>query len=123
MKHRTQSLILGLVAALGLILSACGGQAAAPAAAPTAAPAAAAPTAAPAPAASAVTIRYGLWDANQQPAYEACAAEFTKQNPNITVKVEQLGWDDYWNGIQTGMVSGSAPDVFTDHLAKFPSLL
>ncbi len=119
MKHRTQSLILGLVTAFGLILAACG-QTAAPAA-PTAAPAAVAPTTAPeAPAAAAVTIRYGLWDANQQPAYETCATEFTKQNPNITVKVEQLGWDDYWNGVQTGMVSGTAPDVFTDHLAKFP---
>jgi multiple sugar transport system substrate-binding protein len=117
MKYRKQSLLIGVLTIGSLILAACG-QTAAPTA-PTAAPAAAEPTAAPA-AAAPVTIRYGLWDANQQPAYEACAAEFTKQNPNITVKVEQLGWDDYWNGVQTGMVSGTAPDVFTDHLAKFP---
>jgi multiple sugar transport system substrate-binding protein len=115
-----------------MILAACGGSAATPSggAAPTAAsggaaPAAEAPTAASggaAPAASgdAVTISYQLWDSAQQPSYEACAAEFTKQNPKIAVKIEQLGWDDYWSGIQTGMVGGTAPDVFTNHLAKYP---
>lgn len=114
MQHRKQTLLAALFTLVSLILAACGGAAApaAPAAAPTAAPAAA-------PAAG-VTIRYQLWDANQQPAYQACADEFQKQNPGITVKIEQLGWDDYWNGIQTGMVGGTAPDVFTDHLAKFP---
>ncbi|GAB4116023.1 MAG: sugar ABC transporter substrate-binding protein [Roseiflexaceae bacterium] len=118
MKHRN-SLVMAALVAFSLFLAACGGAAApAPTAAP-AAPAADAPTAAPA-AATGVTIRYGLWDSNQQPAYEACAAEFTKQNPNITVKIEQLGWDDYWTGVQTGMVSGTAPDVFTNHLAKYP---
>ena len=102
---------------------------AAPAPAATTAPAAAAPTAAPKPtdapkpAAAPVTIRYTLWDSGQQPAYEACAAEFSKKNPNIKVKIEQLGWDDYWNGITTGFVSGTAPDVFTNHLAKYPEFV
>jgi multiple sugar transport system substrate-binding protein len=61
-----------------------------------------------------------LWDANQLPAYQACADAFTKANPNITVEIEQLGWDDYWTNIQTGMISGSNYDVFTNHLAKYP---
>ena len=61
-----------------------------------------------------------LWDANQLPAYEACAAAFTEANPNITVEIEQLGWDDYWTDITTGFVSGTAPDVFTDHLNFYP---
>ena len=68
----------------------------------------------------AVSIRYQLWDANQLPAYEACAAAFTEANPNITIEIEQLGWDDYWTGITTGFVSGTAPDVFTDHLNFYP---
>ena len=68
----------------------------------------------------AVTIRYALWDSAQQPAYEACAAAFHEQNPNITVAVEQAGWDDYWNTVQTGFIAGDTPDVFTDHLAKYP---
>lgn len=68
----------------------------------------------------AVTIRYGLWDANQLPAYQSCADAFTEANPHITVEIEQLGWDDYWTNIQTGMISGSNYDVFTNHLAKYP---
>jgi len=126
MRSRINALALALFVVTSMLLAACGG-AAAPAAEPTAAPAAEEPTAAPAaeeptaaPAAESVTIRYGLWDGNQQPAYEACAAKFHEANPGITVKVEQAGWGDYWNGVQTGMVSGTAPDVFTNHLAKYP---
>lgn len=69
---------------------------------------------------AATQIEYWLWDANQQPAYTKCAADFTKKNPDITVKVTQKGWDDYWTGITTGFVSGTAPDVFTNHLARYP---
>ncbi|HAM25189.1 MAG TPA: ABC transporter substrate-binding protein, partial [Microbacteriaceae bacterium] len=66
------------------------------------------------------TLSYGLWDANQAPAYQQCAADFHKANPKITVKVEQLGWDDYWSKITTGFVSGDNYDVFTSHLSQFP---
>lgn len=69
---------------------------------------------------AATQIEYWLWDSNQQPAYQKCAADFTKKNPDITVKVTQKGWDDYWTGITTGFVSGTAPDVFTNHLARYP---
>src|SRR5690606_20021506 len=71
----------------------------------------------------AVTLRYGLWDANQLPAYQACADAFTAKNPNITIEIEQLAWDDYWTNIATGMISGSNYDVFTDHLAKYPEFV
>jgi multiple sugar transport system substrate-binding protein len=65
------------------------------------------------------TITYQLWDANQLPAYQQCAADFHTKNPKITVTIKQQGWDDYWSGITTGLVSGTAPDVFTDHLSKY----
>ncbi len=71
----------------------------------------------------AVTIKYVLWDTNQLPPYQQCAADFMKANPNITIDIEQLGWNDYWTGITTGFVSGDAPDVFTDHLAKYPEFV
>ena len=45
---------------------------------------------------------------------------FMAANPNITVEIVQTGWGDYWSNIQTGMVAGTAPDVFTNHLAKYP---
>ena len=66
-----------------------------------------------------VTIKYELWDSNQLPAYQAAADEFTRRNPNIKIEIAQLGWDDYWTGLQTEMIGGSASDVFTDHLAKY----
>ena len=68
-------------------------------------------------------IKYMLWDANQLPAYQQCAAAFGEQNPDIQVNIEQIGWDDYWTAITTGFVSGTAPDVFTDHLAKYPEFV
>lgn len=132
--------ILSSVAMLSiavLILAACAAPAAPPAqptAMPQATAAPAQPTAAPAqptvaPAATTattaenVTLRYALWDSNQQPAYQACADAFTKLHPNITVAIEQAGWGQYWDGIATGFVSGTAPDVFTDHISKYPEFL
>lgn len=70
-----------------------------------------------------VTIRYALWDTNQLPPYEECAAVFEAANPGINIEVEQLGWDDYWTAITTGFVTGDTPDVFTNHLAKYPEFL
>lgn len=70
-------------------------------------------------AAGAVELSYWLWDANQQPGYEQCAADFTAANPGITVSIQQYGWADYWTKLTASFVGNSAPDVFTDHLAKY----
>ncbi|WP_412161423.1 ABC transporter substrate-binding protein [Curtobacterium flaccumfaciens] len=66
------------------------------------------------------TVSYWLWDANQQPAYQAVADAFHRANPDITVQITQLGWNDYWTKLTAGFIAGTAPDVFTDHLTKFP---
>lgn len=121
---------LTVVINASLLLSACT-PAATEAPAATSAPAAAAtdtqtfvatpePPATKPPAAEGVTIRYSMWDSNQLPIYQQCADAFHAKNPGITVNVEQAGWDDYWNALQAGFISGDAPDVFTDHLAKYP---
>ncbi len=68
-------------------------------------------------------ISYWLWDSNQLPAYQQCADDFHKTNPDITVNITQTGWDDYWGKITNGMASGTAPDVFTDHLSKYPDFI
>lgn len=65
-------------------------------------------------------IKYWLWENAQLPAYQACAKTFEKQNPKIKVKIEQFAWDDYWNKLTTAFASNTAPDVFTNHLAKYP---
>lgn len=70
-----------------------------------------------------VTISYWLWDTNQLPPYTECASQFMAQNPGISVEIEQLGWGDYWTAIQTGFITGDAPDVFTNHLAKYPEFV
>ena len=70
-----------------------------------------------------VTIRYALWDTNQLPPYEQCATAFEEANPGINIEIEQLGWNDYWTAITTGFVTGDTPDVFTNHLAKYPEFV
>ena len=70
-----------------------------------------------------VTISYIMWDANQLPPYQQCADDFMAANPGITVEVEQIGWDDYWTAITTGFVTGDTPDVFTNHLARYPEFI
>lgn len=68
-------------------------------------------------------IRYILWDANQLPAYQQCAVAFQEQNPDIQINIEQIGWDDYWTTLTTGFISGEAPDVFTNHLSRYPEFV
>ena len=65
------------------------------------------------------TVSYWLWDSNQLPAYQKCAAGFEKENPGLTVKITQLGWNDYWTKLTAGFIAGTQPDVFTDHISKF----
>ncbi|HEV3208881.1 MAG TPA: extracellular solute-binding protein [Chthoniobacterales bacterium] len=63
------------------------------------------------------------WDQNQPPAYRACADAFEKQNPDIRIKITQTGWFDYWNALSAAFVLGTAPDVITDHLARYPEFV
>ena len=66
---------------------------------------------------------YWLWDSNQQPVYQKVADAFHAANPNITVKITQYSWDDYWTNVTNGFVAGTAPDVFTNHLSKYPEFV
>lgn len=70
-------------------------------------------------AAEQVTLQYVLWDSGQAPAYQKVADDFMAKNPDIKIVIEQTGWNDYWTGLQVSMISGQAPDVFTNHLAKY----
>src|ERR1700760_671443 len=72
---------------------------------------------------AATEINYWLCDVLQLPAYQAAAAAFEKANPDIKVKITQASWGDYWTTLSTGFVSGTAPDVFTDHLARYPEFV
>jgi len=75
------------------------------------------------PAQAATEINYWLWDNNQLPSYKACAQAFEKKNPDITVRITQTGWFDYWTALSTAFVSGTAPDVFWNHLSRYPEFV
>jgi multiple sugar transport system substrate-binding protein len=72
--------------------------------------------------ASASTVSYWLWDSNQQPAYQQCADDFEKET-GTAVAIEQYGWSDYWQNLTTGFASGTAPDVFANHLSYYPQFV
>ncbi|UFU08060.1 ABC transporter substrate-binding protein [Ruania halotolerans] len=67
-----------------------------------------------------VALDYWLWDSNQLPAYQQCVDVFEQQHPEIEVRISQYGFDDYWQKITAGFVAGAGPDVFTDHLTRYP---
>jgi multiple sugar transport system substrate-binding protein len=64
-------------------------------------------------------IEYWLWDSAQQPGYQKCADAFHAANPGLQIHISQYGWDSYWSKLTAGFIADTAPDVFTDHLAKF----
>lgn len=64
-------------------------------------------------------IEYWLWDSGQQPGYQKCADAFQRQNPGLRINISQYGWDTYWSKLTAGFIADAAPDVFTDHLARF----
>ena len=73
--------------------------------------------------AGATEIDYWLWDANQLPAYSAAIDAFMDQNPDVFVRVTQLGWDDYWTKLTASFVAKAGPDAFADHLARYPEFV
>jgi multiple sugar transport system substrate-binding protein len=74
-------------------------------------------------AADAGVVRHVLWDANQRPLYQRCAIDFEAAHPSIRIRIQQMGWDDYWSSLSTGFISDTAPDVFTNHLSKYPEFV
>lgn len=59
-----------------------------------------------------VTITYQVWAGTQTPAMQEIAAAFEKENPNISVEVQELPWPQYWSTLQTAAQGGTAPDAF-----------
>ena len=65
---------------------------------------------------------YRLWDEQQEVGYKAVFDAFTADNPDITVRMEVLPWDQYWTKLTTELASGKAPDVFWLTVENFPDL-
>jgi multiple sugar transport system substrate-binding protein len=69
------------------------------------------------------TLQYWLWDDTQTAAYQQCADAFHAANPTVTVKITQTAWTQYWQNLTTELASGSAPDVWTDHVSYYPQFV
>ncbi|MFN8595687.1 MAG: extracellular solute-binding protein [Anaerolineae bacterium] len=126
---KTRFSLVSLLVVLGILLAACGGaatpaptQAPAPAAEPTKAPAPAEPTKAPEqPAAPATggTIKgevtlwhaYGTGSAEEQ-ALTKLIDNAKKANPEATINVLQIPFDQIFNKYQTEVAAGGGPDMF-----------
>ncbi|MDR8413628.1 sugar ABC transporter substrate-binding protein [Nonomuraea sp. 3-1Str] len=70
-----------------------------------------------------VTLDYWLWDDNQLASYQACADAFHQANPNITVKLTQTAWAQYWQNLTTQLAAGEAPDVWTNQVSYYPQFV
>ena len=68
----------------------------------------------------ATTLDYWLWDDKQLPAYQDCADAFHTANPDVTVKITQTAWAQYWQNLTTQLASGDAPDVWTNQSSYYP---
>ena len=123
-KQRSVFLILTLLAAMSLILSACGGAAEEPTAeveAPAAEEPAAEEPAAEEPVAEPVSITY--WHTMSDPEteqLESVVAAFEAANPGIEVATTRYAYDDFKPALLTSLAGGEAPDTARMDIAWVP---
>lgn len=60
-----------------------------------------------------VELRYARWGLPEEMnGTQRMLDEFMKTHKNITVKLENSSWEEYWQKLQTQIASKTAPDVF-----------
>ncbi|GAC1395897.1 MAG: sugar ABC transporter substrate-binding protein [Mycobacterium sp.] len=57
-----------------------------------------------------VTVR--LWDEQVAAAYRESFAEFTREHPDIDVRVDVVAYSSYFDALRTDVAGGSADDIF-----------
>ncbi|MBS4219509.1 sugar ABC transporter substrate-binding protein [Bacillus sp. FJAT-49711] len=63
-----------------------------------------------------VEIRFTWWgDTSRNEVYNEIVDRFEEEHPNITVKREFGGWEEYWDKLATQIAGGNAPDVVSMH--------
>ncbi len=58
---------------------------------------------------------FQIWDQGQKAGMEAMAKAYTEKNPDVTVEVQAVGWDEYWTKLEASASSNSMPDIFWMH--------
>ncbi|GAB2622733.1 ABC transporter substrate-binding protein [Pseudactinotalea suaedae] len=68
-----------------------------------------------------VTITYMNFSANggNEENLQAIADAFTAENPDVTVEIETVAYDDYFTSLQTALAGGTASDTFELNYENF----
>lgn len=62
-----------------------------------------------------VTLKFAVWETYEAPGMKEIAKAFEEKNPNINVEVEVTPWDQYWTKMEAASTGGTAPDIITMH--------
>ncbi|MGC0141996.1 ABC transporter substrate-binding protein [Pseudactinotalea sp. Z1732] len=65
------------------------------------------------------TVTFRIWDDTVAAAYEESFETFTEQHPEITVDVQVVAWEDYWDRLPEDLEAGTMADVFWTNTANF----
>ena len=88
-----KKIVLSLAMVAVLLLTSCGGQAAAPA--------------------GKTELSFMMWgDPAELTVWKQIVADFEAANPTITVSVEVSDWDSYWTKLKTLLAAQTPPDMF-----------
>ncbi|PWC06329.1 ABC transporter substrate-binding protein [Mycetocola zhujimingii] len=58
------------------------------------------------------TVSFRLWDSTVAEAYEESFEAFEKENPEIDVEINVVGWADYWTKLRTDIAGKTMDDIF-----------
>lgn len=68
------------------------------------------------------TVTFRIWsDDAVAAAYEESFAEFTEQNPDIKVQLNQVPWKNYWDKLRADLSGGGGDDIFWVNAPNFTS--
>jgi multiple sugar transport system substrate-binding protein len=69
----------------------------------------------------ATTVSFRLWDRQVAAAYTASFAEFSRQNPDVTVQLDVVPYADYYTTLPLDISSGTADDIYWLNSSYFGS--
>ncbi|QBD81421.1 sugar ABC transporter substrate-binding protein [Ktedonosporobacter rubrisoli] len=64
-------------------------------------------------------IRYALWNQNQLGFMQRLAQMFERRHPGLKIQLEVTPPSQYFTNLETGVIGGGAPDIFTMNEANF----
>src|SRR5271154_4252901 len=62
-------------------------------------------------AATTLHLIYAYYSEATKPVIEGIVADYQKANPGITIKAEEIGWDNLQQRLTTDISGGTAPDI------------